>query len=148
MNGLARISAVAVAGATLYFAGILNSIIITDPERPGAAAVVLAIAGAIALLAIAVSGRGHEDGPVRPRRTWIFRAVWAFVCVMALVGLSWLVGVSRKHSYDWTPYHNDAIALNQCAAQLVLEGRNPYAELDIFACYRELGIGADRTTPL
>src|SRR5438874_5938915 len=74
--------------------------------------------------------------------------VWAFVCVMALVSFAWLFGMPRKHSYDWTPYHNDAIALNECAARLLIAGRNPYTDLDLFACYGSLGIGADRTTPL
>jgi uncharacterized membrane protein len=54
----------------------------------------------------------------------------------------------RPHSADWTPYHNDAIALNECAARLVLQGRDPYTDLDVFACYGNLGIGPDRTTPL
>jgi hypothetical protein len=67
---------------------------------------------------------------------------------MALVGFGWLVDMPRQHSRDWTPYHNDAIALNECAARLVLQGRDPYTDLDVFACYGALGIGPDRTTPL
>jgi uncharacterized membrane protein len=38
--------------------------------------------------------------------------------------------------------------LNECAARLVLEGRDPYTDLDVFACYQRLDIGPDRTTPL
>ena len=146
MGVLWRLAAVAVAGAALYFAGLLNGIVIEHPDRPGAAAVVIAVGAAILVLAIAVSGSVGE--PTTARHVWIFRATWGFVCLMALVGLSWLVGMPRQHSYDWTPYHNDAIALNECAARLVLQGRNPYTDLDLFSCYGRLAIGADRTTPL
>ena len=137
------------AGAALYFAGIVNSIIITHPGRGGVAVVVIAIAVAMALLLVALAGTGRGDAvtPV-PGRMWIVRGVWGFVCVMALVGLGWLVDMPRQHSLDWTPYHNDAIALNECAARLVLQGRDPYTDLDVFACYGTLGIGPDRTTPL
>jgi len=149
VRALSRIAAVAVAGAALYFAGIVNSIILEHPGRGGVGVVVLAIAAAIALLLAALVGTGRRDAAApMPGRTWFVRGTWGFVCVMALVGLSWLVGMPRQHGTDWTPYHNDAIALNECATHLVLQGRNPYTDLDVFACYRSLGIGPDRTTPL
>ncbi len=149
MRALSRVAAIAVAGAALYFAGIVNSIILEHPGRGGVGVVVLAIALAIAILigALIGTGRGDSAAPM-PGRTWFVRGTWAFVCVMALVGFSWLVGMPRQHALDWTPYHNDAIALNECAARLVLEGRDPYTDLDVFACYQSLGIGPDRTTPL
>jgi hypothetical protein len=148
MRALTRIAAVAVAGAALYFAGIVNSIILQHPERPGAAAVVLAIGAAIALTAIALTGTGRGDAATTGGHVWVFRGTWAFICLMALVGLAWLTGLPRQHSYDWTPFHNDAIALNQCAAGILLQGRNPYTDLDVFSCYGRLVIGPDRTTPL
>ncbi|HEY8786832.1 MAG TPA: hypothetical protein VIN63_10185 [Candidatus Limnocylindria bacterium] len=149
MRALSRIAAVAVAGAALYFAGIVNSIILDHPGRGGVAVVVLAIALAIALLLVALVGIGRGDAVApMPGPTWFVRATWGFVCVMALVGFSWLVGMPRQHALDWTPYHNDAIALNECAARLVLQGRDPYTDLDLFACYQSLDIGPDRTTPL
>jgi hypothetical protein len=139
----------AVAGSALYFAGIVNSIILEHPGRGGVGVVVLGIAVAIAILLAALVGTGRGDaGAPMPGRTWFYRGTWGFVCVMALVGFSWLVGMPRQHALDWTPYHNDAIALNECAARLVLEGRDPYTDLDVFACYQSLGIGPDRTTPL
>jgi hypothetical protein len=149
VRALSRITAIAVAGAALYFAGIVNSIILEHPGRSGVGVVVLAIALAIAILigALIGTGRGDSAAPM-PGRTWFVRGAWGFVCVMALVGFSWLVGMPRQHALDWTPYHNDAIALNECAARLVLEGRDPYTDLDVFACYQSLGIGPDRTTPL
>ena len=149
MRALARIAAIAVAGAALYFAGIVNSIILEHPGRGGVGVVVLAIALAIAILLAALigTGRGDASAPM-PGRVLFVRATWGFVCVMALVGFGWLIGMPRQHSLDWTPYHNDAIALNECAARLVLEGRDPYTDLDVFACYQSLGIGPDRTTPL
>jgi hypothetical protein len=149
VRALSRIAAAAVAGAALYFAGFVNSIILTHPGRGGVGVVVLAIAFAIAILLLAVAGTGRGDAVTSmPGRSWIVRGVWGFVCVMALVGLGWLVEMPRQHSADWTPYHNDAIALNECAARLVLQGRDPYTDLDVFACYGTLGIGPDRTTPL
>ena len=149
MRALTRIAALAVAGAALYFAGIVNSIILEHPGRGGVGVVVVAIAIAIAILIAALIGTGRGDAAAAmPGRTWFVRGTWGFVCVMALVGFSWLVGMPKQHSLDWTPYHNDAIALNECAARLVLEGRDPYTDLDLFACYQRLGIGPDRTTPL
>jgi hypothetical protein len=149
VRALSRIAAVAVGGAALYYAGIVNSIILAHPWRGGVGVVVLAIGAAIAILLLALAGTGRGDAAT-PRRgsSWFVRGVWAFVCVMALVGFGWLVGMPRQHSADWTPYHNDAIALNECAARLVLQGRDPYTDLDVFACYGRLGIGPDRTTPL
>ena len=149
MRALSRIAAVAVAGAALYFAGIVNSIILEHPDRGGVGVVVLAIAMAIALLIAALVGTGRGDAAApMPGRTWFVRGTWGFVCVMALVSFGWLASVPRQHSADWTPYHNDAIALSECAARLVLQGRDPYTDLDVFACYQSLDIGADRTTPL
>ena len=149
MRALSRIAAVAVAGAALYFAGIVNSIILEHPGRGGVGVVVLAIALAIGLLIAALVGTGRGDAVApMPGRAWFVRGTWAFVCIMALVGFGWLVGMPKQHSLDWTPYHNDAIALNECAARLVLQGRDPYTDLDVFACYQSLGIGPDRTTPL
>jgi uncharacterized membrane protein len=47
VRALSRIAAVAVAGAALYFAGIVNSIILAHPGRGGVGVVVLAIAAGI-----------------------------------------------------------------------------------------------------
>ncbi|HJW49706.1 MAG TPA: glycosyltransferase 87 family protein [Candidatus Limnocylindria bacterium] len=148
MRALFRMAAIAVAGAALYYAGLLNSIVIQRPERPGAIAVVIAIGAALAVLIAAVRGTGKGDAETPPAHTRIHRLVWLFASVMALVSIAWISDVPRQRSWDWTPHHNDAIALNVCAARLVLEGRDPYASLDIFDCYAQLGIGADRTTPL
>jgi glycosyl transferase family 87 len=148
MRALIRMAAIAVAGAVLYYAGLLNSIVIQRPERPGAVAVVIAIGAALALLIAAVRGTGRADAETPPAHKSLHRLVWLFASVMALVSITWISDVPRQRSQDWTPYHNDAIALNECAARLVLEGRDPYASLDIFDCYARLGIGANRTTPL
>lgn len=150
MGALCRIAAVAVAGATLYEAGLVHGLVQMRPSREGALFVTLAIAAAVVLLAVALLGTGRGEATARPPERYRLpsRAAWAFVAVMAMVGLAWLGGVPAPAVHDGTPYHNDAIALNECAAGLVLEGRNPYARLDLFACYGERGLGPDRTTPL
>ena len=148
MRALFRVAAIAVAGATLYYAGLLNSIIQQRPERPGASLVVIAIGAALVVIAGSLRGTGDGDAQAAPTHVRLHRALWLFVCVMAMVSMAWLFTMPRQHSDDWTPYHNDAIALNECAARLLIDGRDPYAELDIFACYASLNIGADRTTPL
>ncbi|MDQ2952603.1 MAG: hypothetical protein M3R54_10110 [Chloroflexota bacterium] len=148
MRALFRIAAIAVAGAALYYAGLLNSIVVQRPERPGAATVVLAIGAALAVTTAALRGTGQGDALTAPAHTRLHRLTWLFICVMAVISMAWLSSMPRQHSDDWTPYHNDAIALNDCAARLVLDGKDPYATLDIFSCYGALGIGADRTTPL
>ena len=148
MRALVRIAAIAVAGAALYYAGLLNSIIIQRPERPGGAAVVLAIGAALVVIAFSLRGTGAADALTPPQHTRLHRITWLFVSAMATVSMAWIISMPRQHSEDWTPYHNDAIALNECAARLLLAGQDPYATLDIFDCYSSLGIGADRTTPL
>ncbi|TMG44048.1 MAG: DUF2029 domain-containing protein [Chloroflexi bacterium] len=148
MRALWRLAAIAVAGAALYFAGIVNSIILEHTDRGGVGVVVIAIGAAIVLIIFALTGTGRGDAATVTSRPWFVRGAWAFVCLMSLVGLSWLAGMPRQHSFDWTPYHNDAIALNECAARLVLQGQDPYTDLDLFGCYGRLAIGADRTTPL
>jgi hypothetical protein len=147
---LIRLVAVTLAGAVLYYAGLVNAMVIYHPSRYGAALVVGGIAVSIAMLLASLvgDGRGDAEAPADPRYVRTHRIAWLVVCVMALVGASWFFAAPKQHSGDWTPYHNDAIALNECAARLLLDGRDPYAELDVFTCYARLGIGADRTTPL
>ncbi len=150
MATLPRIAAASIAGAVLYFAGIVNAIVIFEPSRLGALSVVIAIAAALVLVGVALlrtAAPDREASEDRGRR-WVMRGAWLFICLMALVSLSWISSVPRERGFDWTPYHNDAIALNECAAELVLAGGRPYRDLDLFACYRDRGIGPDRTTPL
>lgn len=150
MRILLRLAAVSAAGAILYLAGVVNSMVIDDPSAGGALIVVSAIAAALLLTVLALRGTAGAQRPLPTRRPdrWLMRGAWAFVCLMALVSLAWVAGVPRQRGFDWTPYHNDAIALNECAARLILRGEAPYATLDLFACYHERNIGPDRTTPL
>jgi len=91
MRALFRMAAIAVAGATLYYAGLLNSIVIQRPERPGAIAVVVAVGAALVVLIAAVRGTGRDDAQTPPAHTRLHRALWVFACVLALVSLaSWL----------------------------------------------------------
>lgn len=147
---LLRIAAASIGGAVLYYAGIVNSIVIYEPSRGGAAIVVAAIGAALLLLGLALRGTARPDSDVLGDRTsrWSMRGAWLFICVMALVSLAWIWTAPRQRGFDWTPYHNDAIVLNECASELVLAGKQPYRDLDLFACYRARGIGPDRTTPL
>ena len=150
MRVLIRLVAITLAGAVLYYAGVVNAIVIYRPSGYGAVLVVLGIAlsGAMLVVAMVGDGRGEAETAAQPRYVRMHRIAWLVVCVMALVGASWLIAAPRQQSGDWTPYHNDAIALNECAARLLVDGRDPYAELDVYTCYARLGIGADRTTPL
>ena len=150
MRALLRVVAVTLGGAVLYFAGLVNSMVIYRPDAAGAVLVTAAIAASFVVILLAVRGDGAGDahGPIDRRLVRPHRVAWLIVSVMALVGISWLAAAPAEHASDWTPYHNDAIALNECAAQLFLDGRDPYPELDVFTCYARLGIGPDRTTPL
>ncbi|HVR89002.1 MAG TPA: glycosyltransferase 87 family protein [Candidatus Limnocylindria bacterium] len=150
MGALIRVAAITLAGAVLYFAGLVNGMVIYRPEPLGAGLVGGGIASAAAMVVVALHGDGRGDAGSRPLRRYVgvHRVAWLLASVMALVGMSWLVAAPRQHGGDWTPYHNDAIALNECAARSFLAGGDPYADLDIFTCYARLGIGADRTTPL
>jgi hypothetical protein len=150
VRALLRVVAITLGGAVLYYAGLVNAQVIYQPDEVGAILVTGAIAASIVMLLLALRGDGRGDArtPVDGRLVGLHRLSWLFVCLMALVGVSWLAAAPRQHPSDWTPYHNDAIALNECAARLFLDGRDPYAELDVFTCYARLGIGPDRTTPL
>jgi hypothetical protein len=150
VRALIRLVAITLAGAVLYYAGLVNTMVVQKPSAYGAALVVGAIALSIAMLLASLKGDGRGDAISLPDRryVWPHRVAWLVVCVMALVGASWFFAAPQDHSADWTPYHNDAIALNDCAARLLLDGRDPYTDLDIYTCYAVLGIGADRTTPL
>jgi hypothetical protein len=147
---LIRLVTITLAGAVLYYAGLVNGMVIYRPSGYGAALVVGGIAVSIAMLVVAMVGDGRGEAETMPDRRYVrlHRIAWLVACVMALVGASWLFAAPRQQSGDWTPYHNDAIALNECAARLFLDGRDPYADLDVYTCYARLGIGADRTTPL
>lgn len=151
MTPLLRIAAVSLAGAVLYLAGIVNSMVIYEPSAFGAVVVVIAIGAAIALIIVALwrsepAGVAEAPKPRLPRP--LMRAAWALICLMAWVSVAWVSGVPRQRGFDWTPYHNDAIALNECAAQRVLAGQTPYSTVDLFDCYGDRVLGPDRTTPL
>lgn len=150
MRALIRLVAITLAGAVLYYAGLVNAMVISHPSPYGALLVVGGLAVSLAMLVVALLGDGRGDARTPPDRRYVrvTRIAWLVVCVMALVGASWFLAAPRQRSGDWTPYHNDAIALNECAARLLLDGRDPYIDLDVFTCYARLGIGADRTTPL
>ncbi|CAN5201960.1 hypothetical protein BH18CHL2_BH18CHL2_09990 [soil metagenome] len=150
MAALLRVAAVSVAGALLYYAGIVNALVISRPSPWGAATVAIAVGASLTLLLFAIRGDGRTEAgrPWGRRPATLMRFVWLFISLMALVSLAWIYGVPRERGCDWTPYHNDAIALNECAAALIIEGKDPYATLDLFEGYDRLAIGADRTTPL
>ncbi len=106
-----RIVAIAPAGAALYWAGLLDSIVLRRPERPeilGAIAVVVAIGAALVLLAGALTGTGEGDALTPRAHTRLHRAVWLFACVMATVSLAWIFTMPRQHSEDWTPHARPA----------------------------------------
>ena len=150
MRALLRLVAITLAGAVLYYAGIVNAMVILRPSPVGAILVVGAIAVSMAMLVAALvgDGRGDAQAPADERYVGLHRIAWLVVCLMALVGASWLFAAPRDSGTDATPYHNDAIALSDCAARVVLDGHDPYTDLDVYTCYARLGIGADRTTPL
>lgn len=123
------------------------------PDRqesaPIAVAVALATAAALVALVVATSGASARDfAPPLVVSPVAARLIWLLIGVMGVVSTGWLLGAPRERTEDATAAHNDAIALSECAARLVLAGRDPYRDLDLFSCYERLGIGADRTTPL
>jgi hypothetical protein len=150
MGLLLRVALIAVAGAALFVAGQVNGAAQLRPSPAAGLFTVGAVAAALALLAIAVVGTGRGDARVRTDRSLVIpmRVTFVFVSAMALFGLAWLRGIPYPPLHAATPYHNDAIALNECAAQVVLGRADPYDEFGILGCYGARHIGADRTTPL
>ncbi|MDO8562549.1 MAG: hypothetical protein Q7S25_01760 [Candidatus Limnocylindria bacterium] len=150
MRVLARIALIALAGALLDEAGLLHGDVVRSPTVPLAVLVVGLVAIALVLLVLAVRGDGRGDAAT-PAGPWSHRALrvaWLAVSAAALLGLAWALDPPRPALGDVTPYRNDAIAFNECGARLLLHGRDPYTDLDLPACYEQLGIGPDRTTPL
>ncbi|MDE3101545.1 MAG: DUF2029 domain-containing protein [Chloroflexota bacterium] len=149
MRSLLRVAAIAAAGAALFEAGSVNGAVELRPSPGGAIFAAVAVVVALALLAAALAGTGG-DAAAPPDRSLApaMRVIFVVVSGMALFGLAWLRGIPSPIVNDFTPYHNDAIALNECAAQALLRGQDPYRPLDLFACYGARRIGPDRTTPL
>src|SRR5205823_7198007 len=102
---LIRLVAITLAGAVLYYAGVVNAIVIYRPSGYGAVLVVLGIAlsGAMLVVAMVGDGRGEAETAAQPRYVRMHRIAWLVVCVMALVGASWLIAAPRQQSGDWTP---------------------------------------------
>lgn len=150
MRLLLRVAAIAVAGALLYEAGAVDAAVQLRPSGAGGVFTALAVAAALALLAVAATGTGRGDAlvPASPGLVAPMRATFLLVSALALFGLAWLRGIPYPPVHDATTYHNDAIALNECAAQALRGGEDPYQKLSLFACYDERMIGPDRTTPL
>jgi hypothetical protein len=150
VRALIRLAGIGIVGAVIYFVAHANGILLYDPRPDVAVVNVAALALSLVLLVWLVSGTGRGDGretgPARMRTA--VRALWLSVSLCALIGVAMFFSMIGSRPPDGTPYHNDAIALSQCAVQLLLEGKNPYTGLDIFACYDRLGVGPDRTTPL
>ncbi len=150
MRLLLRVAAIAAAGAALYEAGAVNGALEMQPSPAGALFAALAVAAALVMLAVALTGTGRGDASssAPPSLVLPVRVIFVLVSALALFGLAWLRGVPYPPVHDATPYHNDAIALNECAAQQLLRGQDPYREVGLFACYDPRLIGPDRTTPL
>jgi hypothetical protein len=128
----------------------VNGLVQLEPSPAGGLFTALAVAAALVLMGMALTGTGRGDAlaPAAPELVTAVRGTFLFVSFAALIGLAWLRGIPYPPVHDVTPYHNDAIALNECAAQALLRGEHPYRPLDIHACYGARGLGADRTTPL
>lgn len=150
MRLLLRIAAVAVAGAALFQAGTVNGLTQLEPSPVGGLFTALTVAAALILLAMALTGTGSGDAAIEGTAALVtpMRVVFLFVSVTALVGLAWLRGIPYPPLHDATPYHNDAIALNECAAQLLMLRVDPYREFGLPNCYAARDLGPDRTTPL
>lgn len=150
MRLLVRLAAVAVAGALLYAVGAVNASSQLRPTPASGHFAALGVAAALVLLGIALTGTGRGDALARGSPGMVGAVRITFLCVSAAVlfGLAWLRGIPSPPVHDPTSYHNDAIALDECAAQELLRGQDPYATFGLFSCYDERAIGADRTTPL
>jgi len=146
---LIRLAALGIVGAVLHFIGSIDGALIEKPNPAAAVLCVVALGLALAVLVAITSGTGRGDGASDhqvDRR--VVRGLWIAVSVLAFFGVAGFFALLAHSPADGTPYHNDAIAINECAAQMVLAGKDPYSSLDLFACYDRLGIGPDRTTPL
>ncbi len=150
MRLLLRIAAASVAGAALFQAGTANGAAQLRPSPLGGVLTAVVVAAALALLAVALAGTGRGDATARGPRSYVLavRVAFLFVSAMSLSGLVWLGGIPYPPVHDPTPYANDAVTLNECGAQMLMRGEDPYRGIDVYACFGARSIGADRTTPL
>ncbi len=150
MRALIRLAGIGIAGVALYYLGEAHGALLDEPRRAAVIVSVLALALTLLLLVWLTSGTGRAEsrGAAQPGLRPYIRAMWVALTLYAFIGIATFFKMLSATEPDSTPYHNDAIALHQCAAGLLLEGKDPYQSLDIFSCYDRLGIGPDRTTPL
>src|SRR5260221_5145136 len=87
VRALIRLVAITLAGAVLYYAGLVNAMVIQRPSPVGALLVVGGIGASIVMLVAALRGDGLGDGnaPVDRRYVGVHRIALLVVCVMALV---------------------------------------------------------------
>ncbi|MBU6423880.1 MAG: hypothetical protein KGQ88_07595, partial [Chloroflexi bacterium] len=133
---LLRVGGIALGGSLLYEGAQSNA--------------PLVVAGALLLLILAAAGRERSDALTSSVRRFQLptRGVLLVVAALVLVAIGWLNGLLSPPLRSPTPYGNDAVVLDECAAQVLLGGRDPYGSLRFFHCYAARGIGPSHTTPL
>ena len=70
VRALIRLVAITLAGAVLYYAGLVNAMVISHPSPYGALLVVGGLAVSLAMLVVALLGDGRGDARTPPDRRY------------------------------------------------------------------------------
>src|SRR5258708_25714690 len=105
VRALIRLVAITLAGAVLYYAGLVNAMVIYRPSPYGALLVAGGVAVSLAMLVVALIGDGRGDARTPPDRRYVrvTRIAPLVVCVMALGAASWFLAAPPPRSADVTP---------------------------------------------
>ncbi len=75
----------------------------------------------------------------RPKTTLLMLVLVGITVAQTFIAIPHLMLVQR--------YTNDAVAVTDCAAQMVMHGANPYANIHMLTCLSDHGLGSGSTTP-
>ena len=94
-------------------------------------------------------GRAGGASLLHPARPHLWQRIILIGILLTSIAGAVVFGQSIVMSFFMPPlYTNDGTSLDTNAAQLLLQGRNPYADSNILSIVREFSIRPDWTTPL
>ncbi len=75
----------------------------------------------------------------RPKTALLMTVLLGITIAQMLIAVPHLMQVQR--------YTNDAVAVTDCAAQMVMHGQNPYKNVHMLTCLQDHGLNSGSTTP-
>ncbi len=121
-----------------------QAIVAAIGPAPTALLIMASLAGSLALLVAAIV---TEDQPEKPQHARLAIAALVLCVAVGVVGAR-QVGAMLVASVTHTTYFNDGTTIDHYAAQLLIEGHDPYQSMSIVAALRFLNEPGQYVTPL